>query len=132
MKITPINGSTETDGVKHMYRGQHLIIARAGNNEFKKVFRELMKPVKEDFDKGRLSEDESDKFMIECVAKTILVGWVKLKDAEGNEHEYNLDNALSLLTDDRDAYDSIIAFSENIDNYLVGQDEALKGKSSAS
>jgi len=128
MKVTPIKGRTETEGSIHIYRGNKLIVARSGNTNFKKVFRELLKPFKEEFDSGRMSEEQSNEIMIDCVAKTILVGWTNLKDVDGVEHKYSYDNAKALLTDDKDAYDSIMIFAENIDNYLTVADEALEAK----
>jgi predicted nuclease of predicted toxin-antitoxin system len=128
MKLTPINGNTETEGSEFIYRGNKLIIARSGNTNFKKLFRELMKPFQEEFDSGRMSEDQSNNLMIECVSQTILVGWKEITDVTGEKFEYSHANAKSLLTDDKDVYDSIIVFSENIDNYLTSSDEALKVK----
>jgi len=128
MKLTPINGNTETEGSEFIYRGNVLIVARSGNTKFKKLFRELMKPFKEEFDSGRMSEDQSNELMIECVSQTILVGWKKFKDVTGKEHTYSQKNAKELLTDDKDVYDEIIKFSENIDNYLTESNEALKVK----
>jgi len=128
MKLTPINGNTETEGSKFIYRGNELIVARSGNTNFKKMFREELKPFKEEFDSGRMSEEQSNEIMIKCVAKTVLVDWNKFVDVTGEEHDYSYENAVSLLTDDKDAYDAIIDFSDNIDNYLTTSDEALKVK----
>ena len=128
MKITPINGNTETEGSNHIYRGNTLIVARSGNENFKKLFRELLKPYQEEFNSGRMSEEQSNEIMIECVSQTILVGWEKIKDASGKEYEYSVENAKSLLTDDKDAYDSVLAFADNIDNYLTTSEKALKVK----
>ena len=128
MKLTPINGNTETEGSEFIYRGNVLMVARSGNTNFKKLFRELMKPFKEEFDSGRMSESQSNELMIECVSQTILVGWKKFKDITGKEYDYSHKNSKDLLTDDDDVYDSIIAFSEDINNYLTDVDEALKVK----
>jgi len=128
MKLTPINGNTETEGSEFIYRGNVLIVARSGNTNFKKLFRELMKPFQEEFDSGRMNEEQSNELMIECVSQTVLVGWKKFKDVTGKEYEYSQKNAKDLLTDDSDAYDAIIKFGDNIDNYLTESNEALKVK----
>ena len=128
MKITPINGNTETEGSRFIYRGNELIVARSGNTNFKRVFRELLKPFQEEFDSGRMSEEQSNDIMIECVSRTILVGWKEITDVSGEKFAYSQDNAKSLLTDDRDVYDAVMAFSENIDNYLIEAEESLKVK----
>ena len=128
MKLTPINGNTETEGSKLVYRGAELLVARSGNTNFKKLFRELMKPFREEFEAGNMSEEQSNDIMIECTAKTILVGWGNFKDVDGVEYEYSVENAKELLHDDKDAYDAVIKHSENIDNYLIGSQEALAVK----
>ena len=128
MKLTPIDGNTETEGVEFIYRGRTLIVARASNTEFKKVFREAMKPFKNEFDNDRMDEEQSNKLMIRCIAKAILVGWETFEDVTGEEFEYSYDNAVELLTDDEDCYDAITLFSNNIENYLTTSEEALKVK----
>lgn len=128
MKITPINGNCETEGVPYIYYGAKLIVARAGNTNFKKVFRETLNPYKDEFDAGRLSEEKSNEIMISCVAKTILVGWEGVKDEDGNDIPYSYENAVELLTDDQDCYDAITGHSNNIENYLTTAEQKLKGK----
>ncbi len=123
MKITPINDKAETEGAEFVYRGNKFLVARAGNANFKKLFRKLLKPYKEEFDNDQMSEEESNSIMVECFAKTILVGWDKIVDRDGKEYEYSYKNAKALLTDDKDAYTAISKFSENINNYL---DEDIK------
>jgi len=128
MKLTPINGDTETEGTEFIYRGTKLLVARAGNVEYRKAFRELMKPLDEEFEAGRLSNEQSEEILIEASAKGVLVGWEDFTDVEGNEFEYSVENAIELLTDDKDVYEAITKFSENINNYLVESVEKLKGK----
>jgi len=128
MKITPINGNAETEGVEFVYRGNKLIVARAGNTNFKKVFREMMKPYNDDLDNNRMDEETSRKIMIDCTAQAILVGWETITGADGESYEYSLENAKELLSDDADCYDAIISFSSDIENYLTADEEKLKVK----
>ena len=128
MKLTPINGNTETEGTPFVYRGIKLIVARSGNTGFKKTFREKTKKYKDDIDNDRMSEETSKEVMFECVAASILVGWEDFTDIDGNEFDYSVDNAIELLTDDNDCYDAVIKFSQNVDNYLVASQEELVGK----
>jgi len=128
MKITPINGKTETEGSLLVYRGVKLMVARSGNNNFNKVLRELIKPFKKDFDSGEVSEKVSNEIMIESVAKTILVGWSNFKDAEGKSYDYSLKNAIELLNDDKDCYEAINEFSNDINNYILESIEDSKVK----
>lgn len=128
MKITPIKGNSETEGVPHVYRGVTLIVARAGNNNFKKIFREAMKPFRDDFENDRMTEEQSNKIMIECAAKAILVGWETFTDMDGVEQKYSVESAIELLTDDKDCYESVMEFSDNIENYLSTSEEEFKVK----
>ena len=128
MKLTPINGNTETEGTPFVYRGIKLIVARSGNTEFKKSFREITKKYKDDIDNDRMSEETSLKVMIQCVAESILVGWEDFIDVDGNQFDYSVDNAIELLTDDEDCHEAVLAFSKNIDNYLIASQEELTGK----
>jgi len=128
MKLTPIDEKKEIEGSLLVYRGVKLIVARSNNVNFKKTFRDNLKPYKNDFDNDRMEDSVAERLMIKCVAKTILVGWTDFKDVEGKEWEYSVANAEELLTDDKDVYEEITKFSENIDNYITRDKETLKGK----
>jgi len=123
MKLTPIDNLAEIDGSKFIYRGVTLFVARSNNTKFKKMFREVIKPYKTEFDEGRMDDGVADNLMIACFAKTILVGWEDLVDIDGKEWKYSVPNAESLLRDDRDVMDAITKFSENIDNYMRSNEE---------
>lgn len=128
MKLTPINGNSETEGVEFVYRGITLIIARSGNTNFKNEFRKRMKPYEEEFENGRMDNDKSGEILVQCIANSILVGWKDFVDVTGQDYEYSVENAIELLTDDDDCYDAIKKFSDNIENYLTTKEELLKGK----
>jgi len=128
MKITPINGNTETEGAEFSYRGVKMLVARANNTEYTKEFRALMKPYEDEIDKGTLGDKKSKEILIECCAKTILVGWDDFDDTDGDTQSYSKENSIELLTDDRDAYDAIVEFSLNINNYLTDSENNLAGK----
>lgn len=129
MKITPVNEKLEIYGAEMKYMGTTFIVARANNINFKKHFREVLKPYKNELDRNRLSSEIAEDLMIGTVAKTILVGWKNLKDLDGKEWEYSVANAESLLKDDKDAYEAITEFSENIDNYIIKYEKDILGKS---
>ncbi len=131
MKLTPVDESAEIEGAELKYRGVTLSIARANNKNFKRMFREALKPYKLEFEKGRMEDSVAEDLMIGCVAKTILVGWQNFKDVNGKEWKYSPQNAESLLRDDKDVYGAITEFSENIDNYIIEDLEKTKAKLSA-
>ena len=131
MKLTPVNESAEVEGSELKYRGVTLVIARANNKNFKRMFREVLKPYKREFEKGRMEDSVAEDLMIGCIAKTVLVGWKDFKDTDGKEWKYTVQNAEALLRDDKDAYEAITEFSENIDNYIIENVEETKAKLSA-
>lgn len=128
MKLTPIDAKTEIEGAELSYRGNTLIVARSNNVNFKKVFRQNLKPYKQDFEKDRMDDAIAEDLMIQCVAETILVGWKKFTDIDGKEWKYSVANAKSLLFDDKDVYNAITEFSEDMDNYITETQSNLTEK----
>ena len=126
MKITPVDSAKEIEGSILPYRGVNLVVARSNNVNFKKVFRDALAPHKASFDDNTISDYVSENIMINSVASSILVGWSDFIDIDGKEWEYSVDNAKSLLKDDKDAYDAVIAHSEKIENYLLDSSFKLK------
>jgi len=131
MKLTPVSEIAEVEGSDLVYRGATLIVARANNKNFKRMFREVLKPHKKEFEDGRMDDNVAEDLMNGCIAKTILVGWSSFKDVTGKEWKYTVQNAEALLKDDRDAFEAITEFSENIDNYIIEQEQEVKEKLSA-
>lgn len=128
MKITPINGDTETEGAEYSYRGVKMLVARANNTEYTKRFRVLMKPYEEEIDKGTIGDDKSNEILIKCCAETILVGWEDFTDTDGITQSYSVASAIELLNDDKDAYAGVVQFSKNINNYLTETEAKLVEK----
>lgn len=128
MKLTPVDNKAEVEGSEFIYRGAKLIVARANNRKFKKTFRNAIKPYKNEFENGRMDDKVAEGLMNSCVAETILVGWSDFRDVDGKEWEYSVQNAEELLRDDKDAFEAITEFSESIDNYIIQQEEEIKGK----
>ena len=131
MKLTPVNEAAEIEGSELKYRGVTLIVARANNKNFKRMFREALKPYKRELEKKRMEDSVAEDLMIGCLAKTILVGWRDFKDADGKKWEYSVANAESLLSDDKDVHEAVVEFSEDIDNYIIANIEDTKAKLSA-
>jgi len=123
LKITPINVEKQTGGTWTSYMGVQLKIARSNNENFVKKFRTLIKPVKRDFDKGMLAESQMEEILCDSLAGTVLVDW------EFEDIEFNVKNAIELLTNDPDCRAYVQEFSEDISNYLDLEKEELKGKS---
>ena len=126
MKITPVDSEKELEGSPLNYRGVTLVVARANNTNFKKEFRKAIAPFKLQFDDNSISDEDSRLIMITSIAKTILVGWSDFIDTDGKEWDYSYESAVSLLTDDQDAYDAVVKHSEKLENYLISEGFELK------
>lgn len=129
MRLTPVNKESEVLGAEFSYRGTMFMIARSSNNKYKEMFRKEIKPYQSDFDNGRMDNKTAEDIMVRCFASTILVGWNELVDIDTGEiFEYSVENAISLINDDKDFYEEAVRFSENIENYITESGEVLKEK----
>lgn len=126
LRITPIADTAET-GVEQVYRGVKLKIARANNTRFKKIFRRLTQPYSDQLAKGLMDEQVSEEIYLQCVADAILVGWSNFK-VDGDDIPYTTENAVELLRNDKDCLDFVMNFANNLDNFLIKDEEDLKGK----
>lgn len=123
MRLTPVDKSAELEGVEVPYRGATLIVARANNTRFKRVFRQLIKPYKHQMEKDKLDPEVSEELMTAAYAEAILVGWKNFVDIEGKEWAYTKENARVFLTDDPDAFDIVRDASEDMERFMI-QEEA--------
>ena len=129
MLITPINKEKELSGIEANYYGVTLIVARANNTNFKRLFRTLISPHKYQMENGQtIPEEISEDIMLQCYSKTILVGWKDFKDAEGKEYKYSIENAYDLLKEDEDAYDFVKNQAGSMDAFMNKEVKDTKGK----
>ena len=129
MLITPIDKTKELNGIEANYYGVILIIARANNTAFKRMFRTLLAPHKYKMDNNQtIPEEISEDIMFQCYSKTILIGWKDLKDSKGSDIVYSEKAAYELLKDDDDAFDFIKNQSNNMDAFMKEDESITKGK----
>lgn len=115
-QITPVDHAKEEDGSWGDYLGVPLLIARANNDKFKKIFRRLSKPHKKQIDKGTIDDETARSIMVKSVSGAILNGWDKTK-IPGNV-EYSREMAEALLANDPDCMDYVQEFAADLDNYI--------------
>ena len=125
MRITPIDDKKANDGEIFNYMGVPLRIARANNDNFKRVFRQLTKPYQRDIDKGTLDNDTAEDILCKALAQTVLLGWDETK-FPGN-YPYSVDNAESLLKNDIDCRNFVTEVSQGAENFYVVNREEFKG-----
>ncbi len=128
IQITPIDEDAVVNGKEHNYLGVKLLVARANNAKFLKKIKFLSEQHR---DGGRLkhvSDEKINDIAMKAMAGTVLVGWEPFK--VGDELvEFSEENAYNLLKNDSDARESVSGFANNLDNFLVAQEEELLGES---
>lgn len=127
LRITPLDDGKVSEGTWTKYRGVSLKIARAGNDDFNRVFNALCKPYKRSIDKDTLDKDTMKEILCESLAKGILLDWKDLV-INGEDIEYSTKNAQSLLNNDVDCRDFVQEFSRDIDNYIKEEVEEVREK----
>lgn len=129
------------DGVwTNLLKGVHFKLAYAGpsNEKFRvantksALQRGDAKTVDpEDMDKMNESEiDDIMKSLLPVYAKTVVKDWKGLKTTENKDFPYSAENALMVLNAYPDLFDKVILFSRNKDNFLLGDLNGVKKKSS--
>lgn len=127
IKITPTDHNSEENGVWATYRGVRLLVARANNTNFKNIFRRMSKPHQRDIEKDRLDPDTAEDIMAQSFAVAILLDWDVGTFPGGVE--YSKKNAASLLKNDPDCFQFVKETSEDLDNYLVQDQDDTMGES---
>lgn len=76
-----------------------LKIKRAGarNTVWRKLYNQLLRPVEDQNQAGEISETENHYMMAELYAKSCVIGWKGLKDADGNEVPFSIGTCLELF-----------------------------------
>jgi len=72
-------------------------VARSGNPNYTAMLREKLKEAQLDMMPGEEGEAVAEAILIEVAAKTLLVDWTGLKDAQGNDVPYSTAQAAKYL-----------------------------------
>lgn len=121
LKITQTVDTVERD-----YHGVTLKIARANNSAFVQKYRTLIRPVRDEMERGELSVDRDRELLCRALAGTVLVGWSGL-ESEGVPVDFTEENAASLLFYDVDAREFIAGVAGKVDAFLQeGTETAVK------
>lgn len=125
-RITPIDDELVIDGTWTNYLGVPLRIARANNDKFKKIFRQLSKPYNRQIENNSLPEDVAEDILTEALSKAILVDWDSSKFPDNVKYSHA--NAKDLLIHDPDCRDFVIEFSREAENFYIQENEEEVGK----
>jgi hypothetical protein len=116
----------EIEGIeKDFGNGCFIKIARIGNSEYKKAFRKITKPYEKAIRRGNVSEDLADKFMIEALSKTIVLGWRGMQE-DGKDVPYSVDECTRILTEYPDLREQIYEIANEMESFKIEDDEELE------
>jgi len=107
--------------------GSRLLIARFGNSECVKLTKQLMRPHRASQRAGQLADEILTGVAIKVLANTVLLGWEKLRDGEGDkppEIPYSPEAAERLLKAYPDFRALVSELSNDIALFLEEEEKA--------
>ena len=106
--------------------GAEFLIARMGNESFKKLSQELAKPHRRLIQLGKLDDKVVQEITAEVMARTILLGWKGVKEG-GKAIEYSPETAKRWLLAYKDFAEFISGTAATQSLYQDELDEAAAG-----
>lgn len=101
-------------------------IARLGNKAFERAQEARQKPYVNQIRAGTLSVEIQEKILIECVARHIVKDWRDLTRG-GEDFPYSVENAVWLLSSNRDLLNAVVRLSGEAERYRQQQIETDAG-----
>ena len=119
----------EVEGVvRQLGGGAFIKVARENNDNYVREITDLVEANRELLDSGTPEAQELDKqLVIEAMAKTILVDFEVALD--GKKLKYSFENAVKVLSDNKDFRRLVVAESRKFENYKLAK-EKKQGKNS--
>lgn len=113
-------GSNE-DGTQIVF-----IIARTGktNTSYKLASERAFKPHKAAIKAGNLSNETAEVLLMDLFCGHLLKGWENVRDEDGKELPFSVDNAKKLMTDLPDLYAELTEASNDVSLFLDSNREA--------
>jgi len=127
LKITPTDSIKETEGVWTKYMGVDLKVARGSNPKYLNELAKRSRAFQKRFEKNRASNAEMKEALCHAAARHLLVDWKGLS-SNGESIPYSVENAYDLLISDIDCREAVLAFSDDMDNYMIEEVEETVGK----
>lgn len=118
MKIANVTDwRTDAEKIAHgvpldLGAGRSIIVKRAGTRN-----RDFMADV------VRVNTEAEPEVMA-CYARTVVVGWVGMKDADGADVPYTVDNCVDLFKDCPEIFDRVQGFASSRANYSAEEQQA--------
>lgn len=119
-----VDEKLEEEGCRIEYPGgAYLLVARAGNERYKKRFRKLTAPIARQMELGTVAEEQAAELLLKCEAETILIGWGGW-EKDGAEYPYTVEHSYDLLKTMPKLREDVNKVSGDFANYRKRQEEA--------
>jgi hypothetical protein len=110
------------------YEGSKFKIAYAGSIKFARVKDQIEKPHRRMIEKGAVDPADQKKWLIQALAKAILLDWKDVHDEDGQEVQYSVNNAIQAMTNSEEFRDFVMTFSMELANFREA-DREVEGNS---
>lgn len=113
----------EANGIDLKFGDSTFRCKRAGgsNRKFETAFNEKTRAFQTKMQLASLSEEQSDKLLMEVYFEAVVLGWEDVTDREGNNLEFTLENFQKVMTDLPEVWRNLRSAAANVDNFLVQQ-----------
>ena len=113
----------ETNGIDLKFGDSTFRCKRAGgsNRKFETAFNEKTRAFQTKMQLASLSEEQSDKLLMEVYFEAVVLGWEDVTDREGNDRPFDLKNFTEVMTDLPEVWRNLRAAAANVDNFLIQQ-----------
>jgi len=88
------------------------------NTKWAKTFEAKTRPYKDEISDKTIETDVAEKLNIEVFCSAILLDWQNVRDEDDVEIAFTFDNAVKLMTDLPDLYETLNAKSMVMENFL--------------
>jgi hypothetical protein len=117
----------EKDGqwVTGIREGMDVLVARFGNERYRKSFQRRIKPYRQQFDRDALPEEKLIEITVEAMADGILLNWRGdgFVDRSGEAMSYTREAAVTLLNDLPEFRDEVLGISREFETFRKHVDE---------
>lgn len=103
--------------------GAKLLLARAGNDVYKRELERLKKPHNRRINNGTFSASENEKLHYQAMARGIILDWKGVQAEDGTDIPYDSDLGAQMLEDDPVLLGEIADFVADIENFRIKKEK---------
>lgn len=106
-------------GVSLDFGPSTFVVRRAGgsNKRYQTVLRQLIAPVRRQVQNETIPPESLDKIFMQTYARTVVLGWTGVTDAENNPLEFNEGNFVKLMQDLPDLWRQLQEECDRLTNF---------------